>query len=89
MLSIYLTPYAKIFDLYAVHTFRGSNNLKTISKLDVGYMSKANTTTTIDFQSQASWGRLELKPNKSHKSRFRHMNSCFPSTPTCLKQIVT
>jgi hypothetical protein len=34
-----------------------------------------------DDETQASWGRLELKPKKRHKSRFRHMNNCFPSTP--------
>jgi hypothetical protein len=29
----------------------------------------------IAFQSQASWGRLKLKPNKSHKLGFRHMKA--------------
>ena len=42
---------------------------------------KNNNNNNIAFQSQASWGRLELKPTKSPKSRFRHFNSCFPSTP--------
>ena len=32
----------------------------------------------IAFQSQASWGRLKLKPTKSPKSRFRHFNSNAP-----------
>jgi hypothetical protein len=26
-------------------------------------------------------GSLELKPNKTQKSRFGHMDSCFPCTP--------
>ena len=33
-----------------------------------------NNNNNIAFQSQASWGRLELKPTKSPKSRFRHFN---------------
>jgi hypothetical protein len=32
------------------------------------------------FWSQASWDRLELKPNKTHQSMFEHMDSCFPCT---------
>nr|TKW21525.1 hypothetical protein SEVIR_4G125000v2 [Setaria viridis] len=35
-----------------------------------------NNNNNIAFQPQASWGRLELKPNKSHKSGFGHMNTC-------------
>ena len=42
---------------------------------------KCNNNNNIVFQSQANWGRLELKPTKSPKSQFRHFNSCFPSTP--------
>ena len=40
-----------------------------------------NNDINIAFQSQASQGRLQLKPTKSPKSQFRHFNSCFPSTP--------
>ena len=38
-----------------------------------------NNNNNIAFQSQVSWGRLELKPIESPKSRFRHFNSCFSS----------
>lgn len=40
--------------------------------LDIFY-----TTTTKPLLSQASWGKLELKPNRNYKSRFRHMDNCF------------
>jgi hypothetical protein len=42
------------------------------------------------FQSQESWGRLELKPNKNHLSRFRHMSkpSQFWPSPASVHIIV-
>ena len=59
------------------HCFFLSENVPTLLMLLVFN----NNNNNIAFQSQASWGRLELKPTKSPKSRFRHFNSCFPSTP--------
>ena len=38
-----------------------------------------NNNNNKAIKSQTSWGRLELKPNRNN--RFRHVNSCLPSTP--------
>jgi hypothetical protein len=40
-----------------------------------------NNNNNQACQSQASWGRLELRPNKHRQLRFRNVNSRFPSTP--------
>ena len=35
----------------------------------------------ISLLSQASWGRLQMKPKKKQRSRFRHVDSQSPSAP--------
>nr|XP_034594131.1 uncharacterized protein LOC117855843 isoform X3 [Setaria viridis] len=50
----------------------------------VGCGPKLYNNNNIAFQSEASWGRLELKPNKSHKPGFR-----LPERPRRGRQLIT
>jgi hypothetical protein len=40
-----------------------------------------HVSTKVQFQVQASCGWVELKPIESHKSRFKHVGSCFLFSP--------
>ena len=68
-------------DLGRFQTRNPSSELSTCLDPVASTNSYNNNNNIIVFQSQSSWGRLELEPTKSPKSRFMHFNSCFSNTP--------